>query len=106
MLLALSLVHVVLEFPLNSLARAAARRRDRSNRSTESPSPRVRSLSNLLFPSISFLFYFLPLFFLVYCATPGVAAKNVVLLLASLVFYAWGEPRFVASAAAQIAGSA
>jgi len=57
----------------------------------------------LLFPSISFLFYFLPLFFLVYCLTPGVAAKNLVLLLASLAFYAWGEPRFVALLAAQIA---
>ena len=43
----------------------------------------------MLFPSISFLFYFLSLFFIVYCATPGIAAKNVILLLASLVFYAW-----------------
>ena len=57
----------------------------------------------MLFPSISFLFYFLPLFFIVYCATPGIAAKNVVLLLASLVFYAWGEPRFVLLLLAQIA---
>jgi alginate O-acetyltransferase complex protein AlgI len=49
----------------------------------------------VLFPSISFLFYFLPLFFIGYVAAPGVAAKNVFLLLASLVFYAWGEPWFV-----------
>ena len=49
----------------------------------------------MLFPSITFLFYFLPLFFLGYCLAPGIAAKNVFLLLASLLFYAWGEPRFV-----------
>ena len=57
----------------------------------------------MLFPSIPFLFYFLPLFFLVYCAAPGIAAKNLVLLLASLVFYAWGEPWFVLLLAGQIA---
>jgi hypothetical protein len=38
----------------------------------------------VLFPSIPFLFYFLPL-------TPGIAAKNLFLLLASLLFYAWGS---------------
>jgi D-alanyl-lipoteichoic acid acyltransferase DltB (MBOAT superfamily) len=49
----------------------------------------------MLFPSITFLFYFLPLFFVLYCAAPGVTAKNIVLLAASLMFYAWGEPIFV-----------
>jgi D-alanyl-lipoteichoic acid acyltransferase DltB (MBOAT superfamily) len=49
----------------------------------------------MLFPSVVFLFYFLPLFIVIYCAAPGVVAKNVVLLAASLLFYAWGEPRFV-----------
>jgi alginate O-acetyltransferase complex protein AlgI len=57
----------------------------------------------LLFPSIPFLFYFLPLFFAVYCVAPGIAAKNFFLLLASLAFYAWGEPRFVILLLAQIA---
>jgi len=57
----------------------------------------------VLFPSITFLFYFLPLFFVLYCVAPGIAAKNVVLLAASLLFYAWGEPRFVLLLAAQIA---
>ena len=56
----------------------------------------------MLFPSITFLFYFLPLFFLIYCAAPGITAKNIVLLLASLLFYAWGEPRFVLLLAGQI----
>ena len=57
----------------------------------------------MLFPSVSFLFYFLPAFFAIYCLTPGVTAKNVVLLLASLLFYAWGEPRFVLLLAVQTA---
>jgi alginate O-acetyltransferase complex protein AlgI len=57
----------------------------------------------VLFPSISFLFYFLPLFFIIYCGAPGVTAKNLFLLLASLLFYAWGEPWFVAVLMGQIA---
>jgi len=56
----------------------------------------------VLFPSITFLFYFLPLFFLLYCVAPGITAKNIVLLFASLLFYAWGEPRFVLLLAGQI----
>src|SRR4051812_34200129 len=56
----------------------------------------------MLFPSITFLFYFLPLFFLIYCTAPGITAKNIVLLFASLLFYAWGEPRFVLLLAGQI----
>src|ERR1044072_5992561 len=49
----------------------------------------------MLFPSVTFLFYFLPLFLLTYCAAPGVTAKNIVLVAASLLFYAWGEPVLV-----------
>src|SRR5262249_1561112 len=56
----------------------------------------------MLFPSITFLFYFLPLFFLLYCLAPGITAKNIVLLAASLVFYAWGEPIFVLLLAGEI----
>src|ERR1044072_1607749 len=56
----------------------------------------------MLFPSITFLFYFLPLFFILYCAAPGVTAKNVVLVAASLLFYAWGEPVFVLLLAGEI----
>lgn len=57
----------------------------------------------MLFPSITFLFYFLPLFALVYFVAPGVTAKNVVLVAASLLFYAWGEPLFVLLLAGEIA---
>jgi len=48
----------------------------------------------MLFSSIPFLFYFLPIVLVVYFAVPK-ALKNAVLLLASLVFYAWGEPKYV-----------
>ena len=48
----------------------------------------------MLFSSISFLYYFLPLVLLVYFLVPK-AARNAVLLIASLVFYAWGEPKYV-----------
>lgn len=48
----------------------------------------------MLFSSITFLYYFLPLTLLVYFAAPR-GCKNTVLLLSSLVFYGWGEPRYV-----------
>lgn len=57
----------------------------------------------MVFSSVPFLFYFLPLFLVAYTAAPGMTAKNVVLLVASLLFYAWGEPRFVPVLVAQIA---
>jgi D-alanyl-lipoteichoic acid acyltransferase DltB (MBOAT superfamily) len=56
----------------------------------------------MLFPSITFLFYLLPLFAIAYCAAPGVTAKNIVLVTASLLFYAWGEPVFVLLLAGEI----
>ena len=49
----------------------------------------------MLFSSIPFLFYFLPAVMLVYFLVPF-RLKNAVLLLFSLVFYAWGEPKYVA----------
>ena len=48
----------------------------------------------MLFSSITFLYYFLPAVLILYFVAPK-ALKNVVLLLASLFFYAWGEPRCV-----------
>ncbi|WP_297691522.1 MBOAT family O-acyltransferase [Phenylobacterium sp.] len=49
----------------------------------------------MLFASPTFLFFFLPACLAVYFAVRGIRAKNAVLIGASLVFYAWGEPRFV-----------
>ena len=48
----------------------------------------------MVFSSLTFLLYFLPAVLLVYFAVPR-KAKNAVLFLASLVFYAWGEPIYV-----------
>lgn len=48
----------------------------------------------MLFSSIPFLFYFLPCVLILYLVSPK-CLKNTVLLLSSLVFYAWGEPRYV-----------
>ena len=48
----------------------------------------------MLFSSVPFLYYFLPAVLLLYLVTPK-CLKNTILLLSSLVFYAWGEPRYV-----------
>jgi len=48
----------------------------------------------MLFSSIPFLFYFLPAVLILYFLVPR-KLKNAVLLLFSLVFYAWGEPKYV-----------
>ena len=48
----------------------------------------------MLFSSIPFLFYFLPCVLLLYALSPR-KLKNFTLLVCSLVFYAWGEPRLV-----------
>ncbi|MBO5316970.1 MAG: MBOAT family protein, partial [Oscillospiraceae bacterium] len=48
----------------------------------------------MLFSSIPFLFYFLPAVLLLYFLVPW-KLKNGVLLVFSLIFYAWGEPMYV-----------
>ena len=48
----------------------------------------------MLFSSIPFLYYFLPAVLIVYFLVPRFC-KNAVLLISSLVFYAWGEPKYV-----------
>ena len=47
----------------------------------------------MVFSSITFLFYFLPIVLLVYYAVPK-KCKNIVLLIASLAFYFYGEPKY------------
>ena len=51
-------------------------------------------VTGLLFSSIPFLFYFLPAVLVLYFLVPK-NLKNAVLLLFSLIFYAWGEPVYV-----------
>ena len=48
----------------------------------------------MVFSSPVFLWIFLPVIFIGYHIVPG-RAKNILLLLGSLVFYAWGEPRYI-----------
>lgn len=48
----------------------------------------------MLFSSIPFLYYFLPCVLIAYYIVPK-SLKNAVLLLASLIFYGWGEPSYV-----------
>ena len=48
----------------------------------------------MVFSSIPFLYYFLPAVIVCYFLAPK-GLKNTVLLLFSLVFYAWGEPKYV-----------
>ena len=48
----------------------------------------------MLFSSITFLFAFLPVVLLVYFISP-VKLRNFILVFFSLLFYAWGEPRYV-----------
>ena len=56
----------------------------------------------MLFSSIPFLYYFLPVVMLAYFLVPK-AGKNAVLLLSSLIFYGWGEPKYVLLMMATIA---
>lgn len=57
----------------------------------------------MLFSSIIFLYFFLPIVFIIYFGLRLIEKKkkishsitNYWLLLASLFFYAWGEPKFV-----------
>ena len=48
----------------------------------------------MVFSSITFLVYFLPIFLLAYHLTPH-KLKNACILIFSIVFYAWGGPKFI-----------
>ena len=48
----------------------------------------------MLFSSLVFLWIFLPLVLILYRLLPG-RGKNALLLVASLFFYAWGEPVYI-----------
>ena len=55
----------------------------------------------MLFSSITFLYFFLPLVLMLYFIVPF-RLKNLILLVFSLLFYAWGEPVYVLLMAATI----
>ena len=48
----------------------------------------------MLFSSVTFLYYFLPAVLIVYFLVPR-SLKNTVLLISSLIFYGWGEPKLL-----------
>lgn len=48
----------------------------------------------MLFSSISFLYYFLPLLLIIYFIVPK-KYKNLVILIFSLIFYFYGEPKYI-----------
>ena len=48
----------------------------------------------MLFSSLTFIFLFLPVVLAIYYLAP-LKIRNLLLLLASLIFYAWGEPIYV-----------
>ena len=49
----------------------------------------------MVFSSLTFLFFFLPLTLLLYYAANNIRYRNYILLVMSLLFYAWGEPVYV-----------
>lgn len=51
----------------------------------------------MLFSSLTFIFYFLPLCLILYYIIPKkfINVRNALLLVFSLVFYAWGEPKYI-----------
>lgn len=49
----------------------------------------------MVFSSLPFLCIFLPAVFLLYTVIPSLKARNALLIVASLVFYAYGEPVYV-----------
>lgn len=49
----------------------------------------------MVFSSLLFVFAFLGICYLLYALVPGIKAKNIVLLIFSLIFYAWGGPSLV-----------
>lgn len=49
----------------------------------------------MVFSSLLFMYAFLPATMVLYWLMPNLRAKNNVLLIASLIFYAWGGPRYL-----------
>lgn len=49
----------------------------------------------MVFSSLIFIFIFLPLVLVLYYLSPNLTVKNWLLVIASIIFYAWGEPVWV-----------
>ena len=49
----------------------------------------------MVFSSISFIFFFLPIFLIAYELVRSIQGKNILILIFSVFYYAWGAPDFV-----------
>jgi alginate O-acetyltransferase complex protein AlgI len=49
----------------------------------------------MVFSSLIFIYFFLPVSLLAYFLIPSMKGKNFILLIFSLLFYAWGEPIWI-----------
>ena len=49
----------------------------------------------MVFSSLFFVFFFLPLNLALYHCVKSTPVRNAIMLVFSLVFYSWGEPKFV-----------
>ncbi|MBS5874259.1 MAG: MBOAT family protein [Clostridiales bacterium] len=49
----------------------------------------------MVFSSLNFMYLFLPVCLLLYFILRGIKARNYLLLVMSLLFYAWGEPKWI-----------
>jgi alginate O-acetyltransferase complex protein AlgI len=50
----------------------------------------------MVFSSLTFLVYFLPIFLIIYNLLPkSVNLKNIFILISSILFYSWGGPKFI-----------
>ena len=49
----------------------------------------------MVFSTLPFVYFFLPICLILYFSMPKLKARNIVLLVMSLVFYAWGEPVWI-----------
>ena len=49
----------------------------------------------MVFSSLFFICAFLVICYALYAAAKGIRARNIILLVSSLIFYAWGGPAFV-----------
>ncbi len=49
----------------------------------------------MLFSSLTFLFGFMPILIILYFIVKNRKYKNIILLIFSLIFYAWGEPKYI-----------
>ena len=49
----------------------------------------------MVFSSLTFIYIFLPVVLILYFMCKNIKQKNLLLLISSLIFYAWGEPIYI-----------